>query len=323
MSSWHSPQSIYSLGHNAVRDLFSVEVQVQEKVDGSFFAFGWYPVMEPDGGLLKEVPNVYELKVRSKGAVMVPEAPPAMFKPAVDTVKSIQHLLKPGWQYRGETLCKPKHNALNYNRVPKGNVILFDVLTDDEQYLSYEDLKAEAQRLGLEVVPQLFSGTVNSALELRKFLDLESVLGGQKIEGVVIKPLKPLYGPDKKMLFGKFVSEAFKEVHRKAWGESNPGPTDIILKLGTELCTPARWQKAVLRMKEAGTLTNSPKDIGPLMGSVVPDIKKEEEEYIKEKLFKYAWPHIARMATRGLPEWYKEQLLNLQFEKEAEDAREI
>lgn len=318
MSSWHSPQSIFSIGHKAANDLFKVPVQVQEKVDGSFFAFGLYE----DGTFITDnldnrLPN-YELKVRSKGAVMVADAPASLFKKAVEAVKARQHLLKPGWMYRGETLAKCKHNALDYDRVPKDNVILFDICTAEEEYLTYEELKAEAERIGFEVVPQLYTGEIKTAEEIRRFLDTDSILGGQKIEGVVIKPLSPVYTPDKKLLYAKFVSEAFKEVHRKAWGESNPGPKDVIQRLGGELCNAARWGKALIHLRERGLITDSPRDIGLLIREVGPDIQKEEEAYIKDQLFKYAWPHISRIAIRGLPEWYKDLLLNKAFEQEAE-----
>lgn len=327
MGSWHSPQSIFNLGHHAVKDLFTVPVQVQEKVDGSFFAFGVYATDTPldlntnDRDMLKRMrisqdTTDYELKVRSKGAMMIPDAPESLFKPVVKAVQERLHLLHPGWQYRGETLAKPKHNALIYDRVPKDNFILFDVLTDEETYLPYDELVKEAERIGFEVVPQLFSGMVGSAEELRKYLDTVSVLGGQKIEGVVIKPLNPLYGPDKKMLFGKFVSEAFKEVHKKAWDESNPGPKDIILRLGEQYATQARWQKAVQHLREAGKIENSPHDIGLIIREVPGDVLKECEDEIKEALFKYAWPHISRIITRGVAEWYKDVLLRRQFEQD-------
>lgn len=310
MGSWHSPQSIFALGHRALKDLFTVPVQIQEKVDGSFFAFGVYSELDEHG-------DERGLRVRSKGAVMVPDAPQAMFKPAVKAVKDRLHLLRPNWQYRGETLCKPNHNSLHYDQVPKDNIILFDILTDEETYLTYDELKAEGDRLGLEVVPQLFSGTISDPASLRSFLDTVSVLGGQNIEGVVIKPLSPLYGPDKKMLFGKFVSEHFKEVHRKAWGENNPTNKDIIVGLGGMYGTPARWAKAVQHLREAGLIEDSPRDIGPIIKEIPKDVLKECEDEIKEKLFKYAWPHISRMITKDFPAWYKEQLLVKQFENEA------
>jgi hypothetical protein len=50
-------------------------------------------------------------------------------------------------------------------------------------------------------------------------------------------------------------------------------------------------------------------------------VKRECEEEIKEKLFAFAWPHIARMSTRGLPEWYKELLLKKQFEVPIEKGK--
>lgn len=315
MSAWHSPQSIYHCGHRAVVDLFTVDVQLQEKADGSFFAFGLFPVVSSVNGEFVEEPFI-ELKLRSKAAMMYPDAPPGMFKVAIDTVRGLQDKLHPGWQYRGEAICKPKHNALAYDRIPNGGVILFDICTDEETYLSYNELKAEGDRLGLEVVPQLFVGRINEAAEIRQFLQHTSVLGGQLIEGVVIKPLVPMFAQDKKMLYGKFVSESFKEVHRKAWGESNPGTGDILLKLGEMYGTQVRYQKALQHLKEASLIEGSPRDIGLLIKEVPADIKKECEEEIKELLWKYAWPHISRMVGRGIPTWYKELLLTEQFEKD-------
>lgn len=320
MSAWKSPQSIFSIGHRAVKDLFTVPVRVDEKVDGSFFAFGLFPEAEATSNYTDQTSATYELKIRSKGAMMIVDAPEALFKLAVKAVKDRQHLLHPGWQYRGETLAKPKHNALAYDRTPKDNVILFDVLTDEETYLSYDELKKEAERIGFEVVPQIYQGIVENAEQLRAHLACVSILGGQTIEGVVIKPLEPMYGTDKKMLFGKFVSEAFKEAHKLSWGESNPGPKDIILRLGEAYASPARYQKALIHLREEGKIEGSPRDIGALIRAIPEDVKKECEDEIKEALFKYAWPHIARIVGRSVPDWYKDQLLRAQFEAEAAEG---
>ena len=119
MQSWGSYPSIFNLGHKALRELFERPVNVEEKVDGSQFSFG--------------VTEEGELKIRSKGKEMVVEAPEKMFAGAVETVKGLKDRLHPGWTYRGEVLCKPKHNTLQYGRVPKGNVILFDVNTGLEE----------------------------------------------------------------------------------------------------------------------------------------------------------------------------------------------
>jgi hypothetical protein len=243
-----------------------------------------------------------------------------MFSQSVGTVVELKDQLTPNWQYRGESFFKPKSNALAYERIPKGGVILFDVLKGEEDYLSYEELKAEGDRLGLEVVPQLYTGSIRSADELRKFLDTVSILGGQKIEGVVIKPLSPLFGLDKKVLFGKFVSEAFKEVHKEAWGESNPSTGDIISNIVKGLRTQTRWNKCIQHLREQGILQDAPQDIGPLMKEIPEDIHKECKEEIMDALWKYAWPHIRRQVATGFPQYYKDLLLALQFEKEIEDG---
>lgn len=310
MDSWHAYPSLFTLGHKALTGLLDAPVNVEEKVDGSQFSFG----VTPDG----------EVKVRSKGAILHPDAPDKMFARAVDTAKALAPTLTPGWTYRGEYLMKPKHNALAYERVPKQHVIVFDVCRGHEDYLTYDEKRAECERIGLECIPLLFSGSVTGIDHFRTFLDTPSVLGGQKVEGVVVKQREVrLYGPDKKALIGKFVSEAFKEVHSASWRKSNPGKNDILDFLGEKYRTPARWAKAAQRLREAGALTDTPKDIGPLLNAVPPDIEKECADEIREALWAWAWPHIRRMATRGLPEWWKDQLLAQQFNADATALRAV
>jgi len=293
--------SIFSLGHAAVTDLLKGPVYVQEKVDGSQFGFSKLA----DGTLM----------IRSKGCVMNIDAPEKMFEAAAQTVKEIGPLLTPGFTYRAEYLAKPKHNALVYSRIPAKHIIIFDIDAGNQNYLAYPEVKTEADRIGLETVPLLFEGIVNDITEFRKFLETESVLGGQKIEGVVVKPVGyGIYGKDKKVLMGKFVSEAFKEVHSHAWKESNPSSNDILQRLGMEYQSQARWQKAVMHLKESGQLEDAPQDIGKLMKEVSMDLDKETVDEIKDKLFAWAMPHIKRAAVRGLPEWYKNELLKKQFE---------
>lgn len=303
MNSWHSYSSIYNLGHRAAKDLLTVPVYVEEKIDGSQFSFG----IAEDG----------ELKVRSKGCVMVLDAPEKMFSFAVETVKKLGPLLHPGWTYRGEYLRSAKHNTLAYDRFPKDHIILFDVEIGECEFLSYPEKYEEALRLGLEIVPLLFQGVVENIEQFRSFLETTSTLGGQKVEGVVIKPIGyNLFDVQKKVLMGKFVSEAFKEAHAGEWKAANQTPTDILMMLGAKYGVQARWQKAVQHLMEAGNITDSPQDIGLLMREVPTDVKKECEAEIRDQLFDFAWPHISRMLTRGLPEWYKDRLLRQQFEKE-------
>lgn len=308
-ASWHSYPSIYNFGHKAVQDLFSVPVYVEEKVDGSQFSFGRFV---DEGGNM-------ELRIRSKGATIIPDAPPAMFRAAVETVQALQTELTPGWTYRGEVLAKPKHNTLHYERVPAGHIVLFDINDGHESYLSYAAKKHEATRLGLETVPLLYWGQVVTADQLRALLSTISVLGGQRVEGVVVKPIGyGLFGLDKKALMGKFVSEEFKEMHTKAWADSNPTKGDIVERIVEGLRQPARWNKAIIHLRERGLISDDAKDIGAILKEVAQDLDKEAQDEVKDALFKAFWRDIKRRSTTGLPEWYKQQLLTLQFEREAQ-----
>lgn len=300
-TSYHSYPKIYAIGHSALRELFLDEVTIEEKVDGSQFSFG--------------IING-ELRCRSKGAQLNVEYPEQMFANAVATVKTLD--LRAGWTYRGEYLRVPKHNSLAYDRIPERHIIIFDINTAEEEYLSYEEKRNEAIRIGLETVPLLHRGVVDNPQKLLSFLETTSILGGQKIEGFVVKNYRR-FGADKKALMGKYVSEAFKEVHSKEWKNTNPSTGDVIQRLILGLKTPARWNKAVQHLKERGEFTESPKDIGALIKEVQHDIAEECSDEIKDALYRYAIKHIQRGVVAGLPEWYKEELLKSQFDNEQLD----
>lgn len=297
MNHLNSYPSIYALGHRSIREIFSGPVTVEEKVDGSQFSM-WRRA----GG---------ELVCRSKGQQIVIDAPEKMFIQAVDSAKSLD--LHEGWIYRCEYLKSPKHNTLSYSRTPFNNLAVFDICSGIEEYLDPAAKLIECQRIGLEVVPLIYSGVVGDISQIESFLELESFLGGCKIEGVVVKNYS-LFTHEKKVAIGKFVSEDFKEKHGKEWKASNPTAGDFVLTLTQQLRTEARWRKGVQHLREAGLLTDTPADIGPLMKEVSLDLHKEEADEIKESLFKHFWPKIARGATAGLPEFYKAELAKKAFE---------
>ena len=150
-----------------------------------------------------------------------------------------------------------------------------------------------------------------------------SILGGQKIEGVVVKPFAyDKFGADKKVLMAKFVSEAFKEIHSAEWKKSNPTKGDVLDVIVASLRTPARWNKAIQHLRENGEITDSPKDIGALIREVQADVLKECADDIRMRLFSWARPRVQRGVVAGLPEWYKNELLNRQFPP-AEETRQI
>lgn len=304
ITSWHSFPKVWALGHSAIKELLLDEVVIEEKVDGSQFSFGKFG---------------NELKCRSKGQQIDLDAmnPNDMFANAVATARELMPLLNDGWTYRAEYLRIPKHNVHAYTRTPNKHLIVFDINHGEEGYLTRKEKEVEAQRIGLEIVPAFFVGKLENVEQFYSLLEKESVLGGQKIEGVVVKNYFR-YGVDKKVLMGKYVSESFKEKHTKEWKEMNPLASDIIEILKAKYKSEARWQKAVQHLTESGKLLGEPKDIAALMKEVNIDAHTELKDEIMEDLFKWAWPKISPFMTYGLPEWYKKQLAQKQFDRELE-----
>lgn len=288
---------VYNLGHAAIKELFFDPISVEEKIDGSQFSFGVF-----DG----------ELSFRSHNQQIDPDYVPKMFKLAVGTVEDVKLSLEEGWIYRGEYLNKPRHNTLCYDRVPKNNIIIFDIDKGIEDYLSPAQRKEVAEMLGFESAPVFYEGKIESYGEMKKFLEEKSCLGGTTVEGLVFKnPHR--FARDGKALMGKFVREDFKEVNQANW-RSQSGKA-FALELAESYRTVPRWRKAIQHLKDRSELLNELKDIGPLLKEINKDILEECKTEIAEKLFNHFWKDTARIITKGFPEWYKEQLAQKQFEE--------
>ena len=287
---------IFALGDPKIVGLFDGPVEVTEKVDGSQFVFG-----RVDG----------ELVMRSKGRQLYRETTDKLFAPAIAHVLSIEHALPDNTVFYTETLWAPRHSTLHYDRVPKNNIAAFGCMDAKTQRLvPVDDFKAMASCLCIDTVPVLYKGIVSSPDKLMAFLDGVSYLGGQKIEGFVVKNYgKELFlgGSVFYVLSGKYVSEAFKEVNKKNWRKDNTGKGRFEV-LCENYKTPARWNKAILHLDERGELERSPRDIGKLIKEVHSDIAEEEKDKIKDQLWAMFSKDVLRTAVNGLPEYYKQRL---------------
>lgn len=293
---------IFALGTDYIKDILDGEVEVTEKIDGSQFGFG-----KIDG----------EPFVRSKGCMLHFDAPNDMFREAVEYIASILDRLPDNIVFHGEYLQSPHHNSLTYERIPKNHLILFAVSDRTEKFYGHEEIVKYAELFEIEAVPLIYKGHIKHTDEIIEMLGKTSVLGKAEIEGVVIKNYaKPflLGGQPIPVMSGKYVSEKFKEVHRAGWkGEhTGMGKWDLF-KQGYQ--TEARWLKTVQHMKEKGELEGTPRDIGKLLKGVMADIGEEEQDEIKKFLWSYFGKDLLQAAVRGLPEWYKLQLLKKLDEK--------
>lgn len=187
MSSWHSYPKVYNMGHPAVSSILDGEVMIQEKVDGSQFSFGVH------GG---------ELKFRSRRREFGVGEQDKLFDIAVQILHNIPlSYFNEGYTYHCEYLQKQKHNTLEYDRVPRNNLVLFDV---ECSYCSFVqvDCFGDASKLKIESVPIFYCGPGSAVTidMINEFMERESFLGGTKIEGIVIKNYSRFTGDGKVMM---------------------------------------------------------------------------------------------------------------------------
>lgn len=286
---------IWHLGSPEAANLLNGTVEVTEKVDGSQFSFG-----KIEG----------QLRMRSKGQEVFPETADKNFKPVIEHVLAIAHLLPSNKVYYGETLGRPKHNALAYERTPKGNFILFGVKTVTGWIYHHEDLELAADWLECEAVPLIYRGSVSTQEFLQGLLDRESVLGKEKIEGVVIKNYGQLaISAYSRECFVKLVRPEFKERNHS----THPSKSNRMESFLQGFKTEARWQKAYQHLNDKGVLTHSPADIGKLLKEIQDDLVTEEESFIREEAYKFVIRQVLKTAVEGAPEWYKAKLVERQF----------
>lgn len=291
-----SYSKVYSLGHRAIRELLNGEVVVQEKIDGSQFSFG--------------IING-ELHCRSRQQPLDLDNPQKLFALAVETVKSKKGLLTPGWTYRAEAITSPRHNVLQYDRIPIGGLIVYDIDKGGQNYLSSLELTTECRKINIERTPYIYPAHPWSKENLLKCLEFESILGGTKIEGVVIKNYDR-FTIDAKTMMGKYVSETFKETMRNKGPK--PGKKEAMLAIIDHFKTDARWLKAIQHLRENDELEDDPRDIGKLMKELNADFISECEDEIKNLLFVAFRKDIIKGVISGFPNFYKNLLMGKQFE---------
>ena len=281
---------IHSLGSPYITDLLDGNIEITEKIDGSFIAFG-----KIDG----------ELYIRSKSFELTFKSE-NVFSLAVSYITFMESQIPNNIIFYGEYLSKPKHNVLKYERVPKNNIILFGCARYPE--MKFIDMHTFADELGLECVPVLFRGSTLD-LNLPKHLETDSVLGGVKIEGIVVKNYAKKMlsnGHPTLLMAGKYVSEAFKEVHKRNYRTDKT--QNRLEEYVSSFRTEARWLKAIQHLKDEDQLTHEPKDIGPLLHEIKRDVFEEEGENIKNWLLEGNRGRISGIIVQGFPEFYKHYL---------------
>ena len=301
-------QKIRPLGHRALSQLWDGDVEITEKVDGSQYRF-W---VEGKPGIVGGATFHHGTK-RTELHLVDGGVSDKLFNPVVRHMEEHGHKLPSGVTgLFGETLCKPKHNTLKYNVVPKGHLALWGGYDgSNDRWLTWEQLRELAFQLMVDVVPLVGVLSNSEPLSLERLdalLDRESYLGGPHIEGLVFKN----YGHDLLIddqyipfLAGKFVSEKFKEQHVTNWSPRGDAIQDYIDSFNNEML----WLKSIQRLRDEGSLDYSPKDISSLMKEIHKDVDDEHTDAIKDFFYRHYIKQIKRRAGQGVAEFYKRWLI--------------
>lgn len=295
---------IAALGTSYVQNIFSEEVEITEKIDGSQFAFGW----SRDG----------EFVCRSKGRQIHLGEKNDMFREAVNYTSQLSPLRC--MYFYCEYLQRPRHNTLEYGRVPKNHLMLFGARTESGEFYERPALLQFSEMLDIELIPLIYKGK-SSPEHVLSLVGQEtapvSSLGNTPMEGVVVKNYNRgmNYGERAyQIMSAKYVTEKFKERHgvNKEYQPRKDKWQEYLESLRTE----ARWIKAVQRRRDNGDLSLEPKDIGPMIADMMKDTIEEHKQEAMEELWKIYGSEMGRKVVAGFPEWYKEQLVKGTFSDE-------
>ena len=90
--------------------------------------------------------------------------------------------------------------------------------------------------------------------------------------------------------------------------QTSDGPSGVVETIVADLATPARFDKAIRRLRALGGLTGEARDIGPLLKELDAALDAECKAWAAQQLVEHFWRDIKRRVSGSFPEYYKEKL---------------
>lgn len=204
--------------------------------------------------------------------------------------------------YFGEWLTKHK---INYGDLTK-QFFLFDVYDiEKEKYIHFTEVKKEAERLGLNLIPVFYEGEYQSLEHLESFIG-QTALGVKKGEGIVVKNVdyQDVYG---KQLFVKLVIDAFKEVQRIK-KPRDPNFQSAEIEAVQSVLTRARVEKWIYKLIDEGVLQANfgMQDMAMILKRITPRIVDDIVQEEGEQIASFDLKEIRKVIGKQLPLLVKE-----------------
>lgn len=292
MSDYKTYPKIHRLGKEETDGLLDYEVVVQEKVDGANIS-----IFQLDGKL--------RCGTRTR---MLPED--ESFNGFQEAVQSNLNLAmyfsrNPNHILYGEWLVK---HTITYPDEAYRKIYLFDIYDKvNDVWLPQEDVKAEAEFLGLEYPHVFMVGKVTEE-QVNEFVGKSAIAPAG--EGVVLK-FANFVNKFGDHAYAKVVHQNFKESNAIVFGGNNKhSETYWEMYVVNKYCTVGRVKKIMQKIQSETEHRLDLEDIPRVTGSCYHDMITEEIWEIVKKVPMLDFRQLKRLSTKKFVQIYKDILNN-------------
>ena len=280
---WKKYTKIKALGTDETEEIFEGVCVVQEKIDGGNFSF----YVENNKLIVASRNMIMTDKIDPKGWEAIPVVTEAFEK--------YPELFNPNYLYVGESLQK---HTISYDSIP--GFVGYDIWNEEtESFLHWKDSKGIFESFGLEFIHVHFErdGSEITIEELEECIKHSSYKEGDA-EGIVIKNYSKLnkYGNP---LFGKIVTDDFKEQNRAVFKGTNQPPKEgnSTIIIASTYSTEARIEKTIHKLVDEGTVLDMSM-IPVLFNAVAEDIFEENAVEIYHTFDKIDFKHLRGIVAK-------------------------
>jgi predicted transposase YbfD/YdcC len=217
--------------------------------------------------------------------------------------------LLPNFIYFGEWLTK---HTIDYGEGYMKNFYLFDVYNEmAEEYCDFEDVEAEAEALGINLVPVHYIGKAKDFAHLESFVGQSLLNPEVKAEGVVVKNAE-FKRRDGKQIFTKIVSKEFAEAVPQKLPKAPVPPSEERLFVDKFL-TEARVEKLLHKLVDEGIVDElAIENMGVILKNTGNRVYNDMiEEEVDELSMEFDEKSIKKAIGKVLPIYVKKVLIKV------------
>jgi hypothetical protein len=195
-------------------------------------------------------------------------------------------------------------HTISYNKTAYKQFYLFDVVTEDGEYWTMQEVKLVAEEFGI-LYPQIFSFGKFTEEQIQEFAGKTNL--GKIGEGIVLKRDFTNKFGDK--AYAKVVTQKFKEDNAIYFGGNNKhSETYWEMYVVNKYCTLARVQKIINKIQPEIDEKLALKHIPRIVGTCYHDMITEEAWEIASKVGTIDFNALKRLANKKFVQIYKDIL---------------